>query len=55
MTNNQIMQYNKGIPIKCDCCRRTIAYYRDGKIFIKCRYCKQESATKITRNDRAKA
>lgn len=42
MTNNQIEDYNEGIPIKCKCCRRVVAFYKNGEIYVKCRTCKRE-------------
>ena len=56
MTNNQISKYNKGRPIKCCCCDKTIAYQRNGEIYIKCRHCKKEmKVTVIELKPRARA
>jgi hypothetical protein len=31
----------KGIPIKCDC-GKTLGFYRNGEIYVKCRNCKRD-------------
>jgi hypothetical protein len=56
LTNRQKITYNKGVAIKCSCCGKTLAFLRNGKIYIKCRFCKQESnVTDVELKPRARA
>ena len=41
LTKENLIQYNKGKPIRC-ACGKLIGYLRDGEVYILCRGCKHE-------------
>lgn len=40
LTNDNRVQYNNGVPRRCDC-GKVIAFRKDNQIFVKCRCCKK--------------
>ena len=39
-------QNNRGTPIRCEC-GKLIAFYRQGKVYIKCKGCKREIEIRV--------